>query len=125
MLLIVPGRCFCGGSFCFMSWCLKIFRAVGALCVFSCFWLGWGGWVAACWGGGCPFGLRLFRGVGAWLLVWFFPPRFLEWESFSDCAFFFFFFFFFFFLGETSTIGGCFCGFVVPGAPEGSTGRRF
>ena len=36
-----------------------------------------------------------------------------------------FFFFFFFFLGETSTIGGCFCGFVVPGAPEGSTGRRF
>ena len=22
-----------------------------------------------------------------------------------------------FFLGETSTIGGCFCGFVVPGAP--------
>ena len=39
------------------------------------------------------------------------------------------FFFFFFFLGETSTIGGCFlrlfCGFVVPGAPEGSTGRRF
>ena len=35
----------------------------------------------------------------------------------------------FFFLGETSTIGGCFflrlfCGFVVPGAPEGSTGRR-
>ena len=36
-----------------------------------------------------------------------------------------FFFFFFFFLGEISTIGGCFCGFVVPGAPEGSTGRRF
>ena len=29
----------------------------------------------------------------------------------------------FFFLGETSTIVGCFCGFVVPGAPEGSTGR--
>ena len=24
----------------------------------------------------------------------------------------------FFPLGETSTIGGCFCGFVVPGAPE-------
>ena len=20
------------------------------------------------------------------MLVWFFPPRFLEWESFSDCA---------------------------------------
>ena len=31
----------------------------------------------------------------------------------------------FFFLGETSTVGGCFCGFVVPGAPEGSTVRRF
>ena len=30
---------------------------------------------------------------------------------------------FFFFLGETSTIVGCFCGFVVPGAPEGSTGE--
>ena len=29
----------------------------------------------------------------------------------------------FFFLGETSSIGGCFCGFVVPGASEGSTGR--
>ena len=26
---------FCGGSFCFMSWCLKFFCAVGALCVFS------------------------------------------------------------------------------------------
>ena len=39
----------------------------------------------------------------------------------------FFFSFFFFFGGgggggETSTVGGCFCGFVVPGAPEGSTG---
>ena len=31
---------------------------------------------------------------------------------------------FFFFLGETSTIAGyIFCGFVVLGAPEGSTGR--
>ena len=28
---------FCGGSFCFMSWCLKYFCAVGALCVFSYF----------------------------------------------------------------------------------------
>ena len=28
-------------------------------------------------------------------------------------------------LGEASTIGGCFVGFVVPGAPEGSTGRMF
>ena len=26
-------------------------------------------------------------------------------------------------LGEASTIGGCFVGSVVPGAPEGSTGR--
>ena len=29
----------------------------------------------------------MFHGLGAWLLVCFFPPRFLEWESFSDCAF--------------------------------------
>ena len=43
----------------------------------------------------------------------------------SNRGLLFFFFFFFFPLGETSTIGGCFCGFVVPGAPEGSTGRRF
>ena len=28
VLLIVPRRYFCGGSFCFMSWCLKI------VCVF-------------------------------------------------------------------------------------------
>ena len=33
--LIVPSRYFCGGSFCFMSWCLKYFCAVGALCMFS------------------------------------------------------------------------------------------
>ena len=25
VLLIVPRRYFCGGSFCFMSWCLKFF----------------------------------------------------------------------------------------------------
>ena len=31
VLLIVPSRYFCGGSFCFMS------CAVGALCMFSCF----------------------------------------------------------------------------------------
>ena len=30
---------FCGGSFCFMSLCLKYFYAVGALCLFSYFWL--------------------------------------------------------------------------------------
>ena len=29
----------------------------------------------------------MFHGIGDWLLVWFFPPRFLEWESLSDCAF--------------------------------------
>ena len=28
---------FCSGSFCFMSWCLKFFCAVGALCMFSYF----------------------------------------------------------------------------------------
>ena len=37
VLLIVPSRYFCGGSFCFMSWCLKYFCAVGALYVFSYF----------------------------------------------------------------------------------------
>ena len=37
VLLIVPSRYFCGGSFCFMSWCLKYFCAVGALCMFACF----------------------------------------------------------------------------------------
>ena len=25
VLLIVPSRYFCGGSFCYMSWCLKFF----------------------------------------------------------------------------------------------------
>ena len=29
VLLIVPSRYFCGGSFCFMSWCLKYLCAVG------------------------------------------------------------------------------------------------
>ena len=37
VLLIVPSRYFCGGSFCFMSWCLKFFCAVGALCMFLYF----------------------------------------------------------------------------------------
>ena len=35
--LIITQIYFCGGSFCFMSWCLKIFCAVGALCMFSYF----------------------------------------------------------------------------------------
>ena len=30
----------------------------------------------------------MFHGMGAWLLVWFFPASVLEWELFSDCAFF-------------------------------------
>ena len=29
----------------------------------------------------------MFHGVSAWLLDCFFPPRFLEWESLSGCAF--------------------------------------
>ena len=37
VLLIVPSRYFCGGSFCFMSWCLKFLCVVGALCMFSYF----------------------------------------------------------------------------------------
>ena len=37
VLLIVPSRYFCGGSFCFMSWCLKYICAVGALCMFAYF----------------------------------------------------------------------------------------
>ena len=37
VLLIVPSRYFCGGSFCFMSWCINFFCAVGALCMFSYF----------------------------------------------------------------------------------------
>ena len=37
VLLIVPSRYFCGGSFCFVSWCLKYFCAVGVLCMFSYF----------------------------------------------------------------------------------------
>ena len=31
-------------------------------------------------------GVKIFSVVGA-LCMSFFPPRFLEWESFSDCAF--------------------------------------
>ena len=35
--LIITQIYFCGGSFCFMSWCLKNFCAVGTLCMFSYF----------------------------------------------------------------------------------------
>ena len=38
---------------------------------------------------------------------------------------FIFFFLFFFFPGRYQYYMRLFCGFVVPGAPEGSTGRRF
>ena len=34
MLLIVPSRYFNGGSFCFMSWCINFFCAVGAFSKF-------------------------------------------------------------------------------------------
>ena len=34
---MIPSSDFCGGSFCFMSCCLKYFYAVGALCMFSYF----------------------------------------------------------------------------------------
>ena len=35
MLLIVPSRYFCGGSFCFVSWCLKFFFVL--LAPYVCF----------------------------------------------------------------------------------------
>ena len=34
MLLIVPSRYFCGGSFCFMYWCLKFLCCWRLMCVF-------------------------------------------------------------------------------------------
>ena len=34
VLLIVPSRYFCGGSFCFMSWCLKFLCCWRLMCVF-------------------------------------------------------------------------------------------
>ena len=34
VLLVVPGRCFCGGSFCFVSWCLKFLCCWRLVCVF-------------------------------------------------------------------------------------------
>ena len=37
VLLIVRRRYLCGGSFWFMTWCLKFFCAFGALCMFSYF----------------------------------------------------------------------------------------
>ena len=35
VLLIVPSRYFCGGSFCFMSWCIKSFFVL--LAPYVCF----------------------------------------------------------------------------------------
>ena len=37
VLLIVPSRYFCGGSFCFMSWCLKIFVLLAPYVCFHIF----------------------------------------------------------------------------------------
>ena len=37
VLLIVPSRYFCGGSFCFMSWCLKIFVLLAPFVCFHIF----------------------------------------------------------------------------------------
>ena len=49
VLLIVPGRCFCGGSFCFVSWCLEFLCCWRLVCVLVEFgWLGgrlYGGWL--------------------------------------------------------------------------------
>ena len=65
MLLIVPGRYFCGGSFCFMSWCLNIFVLLAPYVCFHVFsWVGVTEWP--------PIGkiaahsaYDVFRGVGA------------------------------------------------------------
>ena len=37
VLLVVPGRCFCGGSFCFMSWCLIFFLLLAPCVCFHIF----------------------------------------------------------------------------------------
>ena len=37
VLLIVPRRYFCGGSFCFMSWCLKFFVLLAPYVCFHIF----------------------------------------------------------------------------------------
>ena len=55
MLLVVPGRCFCGGSFCFVSLCLKYIFVLLAPCVCLRVF----GWVRVT---GWP-------PVGGWLLV--------------------------------------------------------
>ena len=34
VFLIVPSRYFCGGSFCFMSWCLNFLCCWRLICVF-------------------------------------------------------------------------------------------
>ena len=66
--------------------CLGVLCAVGALCMFNIFLIKVTEWP--------PIGkiaahsaYDMFHGMSTWLLVWFFPPRFLEWESLSDCAF--------------------------------------
>ena len=44
--------------------------------------------MATYWENSCSFGLRYFSWY-KYLIVYsvFYPPRFLEWESYSDCAF--------------------------------------
>ena len=37
VLLIVPSRYFCGGSFCFMSWCIKFFVLLAPYVCFHIF----------------------------------------------------------------------------------------
>ena len=37
VLLIVPSRYFCSGSFCFMSWCLKVFVLLAPYVCFHIF----------------------------------------------------------------------------------------
>ena len=37
VLLIVPSRYFCSGSFCFMSWCLKFFVLLAPYVCFHIF----------------------------------------------------------------------------------------
>ena len=85
-LLIVPSRYFCGGSFCFMSWCLKFLCCWRLMCVFI-FLVKVTEWP--------PIGKIAAHSayeMFSWyqyLIVGLVFSRlgFLEWESFSDCTF--------------------------------------
>ena len=70
-----------------MSWCLKYFCAVAALCMFTYFLVKVNEWP--------PIG-KIAAHSAYEMFSWykylivslvFFQPWFLEWESFSDCAF--------------------------------------